>query len=187
MVYILLLLSILAKSHLPAKIAVVEVNKTHYGLVLPLGNQWHTLPSVLLLTVALQNSCGAQSHALPSIPHGTEGSAGREAVTPEGVQIKATSAPSPVPTAVTASPGQWWTWGCEGVWALFSAQPEWLGGEEQWRTLPKRHLRKKQLFFLMTRARDGAAFPRKSSLAMSCLSAALEKREGTVAETLGGR
>lgn len=110
MVYILLLLSILTKSHLPAKLSVVEVNKTHYGLVLPLGSQWHTLPSVLLFTVALQNSCGAQSHALPSVPRGTEGSAGREAVTPEGEQIKATSTLSPVPTAVTASPGQWWGW-----------------------------------------------------------------------------
>lgn len=49
----LLLLSILAKSHLPAKILAVEVSKTHYGLVLPLGSQWHTPPSVLLLTVAL--------------------------------------------------------------------------------------------------------------------------------------
>lgn len=39
----------------------------------------------------------------------------------------------------------------------------------------------------MARARDGAAFPWKSSLAMSCLSAALEKRGGTVAETLWGK
>lgn len=108
-------------------------------------------------------------------------------MTPEGVQIKATSTPSPVPTAVTTSPGQWWTWGSEGVWALFSPQPEWLGGEQQWRTLPKRHLGKKQLFFLIARARDGAAFPRKSSLAMTYLSVVLEKRGGTVAETSGGR
>lgn len=53
LVYILLLLSILAKSHLPAKISAVEVNKTHCGLVLPLGSQSHTPPSVLLPTVAL--------------------------------------------------------------------------------------------------------------------------------------
>lgn len=110
MVYILLLLSILAKSHLPAKISAVEVNKTHYGLVLPLGSQWHTPPSILLLTVAHLNSRGAQRHALPSVPCGTESSAGREAVTPEGVGIKATSTPPPVLTAATSSLSHWWTW-----------------------------------------------------------------------------
>lgn len=110
MVYILLLLSILAKSHLPTKISAVEVNKIQDGLVLPRGSQWQTPPSVLLFTVVLQNSRGAQSHALPSVSHGTEGSAGREAVTSQGVEIKATSTPLPVLTAVTASPGHWWTW-----------------------------------------------------------------------------
>lgn len=98
------------QSKMPAKISAVEVNKIQDGLVLPLGSQWHTSPSVLLFTVVLQNSCGAWSHALPSVPCGTEGSAGREAVTLEGVEIKATSTPLPVPTAVTVSTRHWWTW-----------------------------------------------------------------------------
>lgn len=162
MVYILLLLSILAKSHLPAKTLAVVVNKTHCGLVLPLGSQWHNPPSVLL-TVALQNSCGTQSHALPSVPCGTEGRAGREAVRPEGVGIKATSAPPPVPTAATASPicgGP--GWGSERVRTLSSSQPEWLGGEEQETTHPKKCLEKKPLFFLMARERDGLLCPERA-------------------------
>lgn len=40
------------------------------------------------------------------------------------------------------------------------------------RTLPKRHLGKRQLS-LMAREEDGAAFPRESSLTMPCLSAVL--------------
>lgn len=146
-------LYILAKSCLLAKIsaAAAAASKATPGWCRPMaasGTPLHLSPSALWLsTGAVEPRARLCLQSL--VARGTAGSAGREAVTPEGGGNKATKAPPPVPTAATRPPQP----PVDLAGALRESGGSPLPSQrgcvvgQLGRTLPKRHLGKTQLSF----------------------------------------